>query len=236
MVSVNLNIRGWKHIFWVLGGSVMVYLLPLIAIHLLGMTTDIYYLLFLITTLTFLSVYRKKSNLDVKTSIKSGWALGLILAVFFGLGFISYYLTVSADGAGTSRMTVILWRGLAFGFFSGVLLSAFPFVATWRALAGKNPGRLRRVGVVMVASFSVMLMSFSHSVGMIGMDMQKIQKQVKAEFIASLPTLLSGNPLAAPITETFFRVSETVLSDNQQDYTNDNIKTAILDDQSGGTN
>jgi len=214
----------------------MVFLLPLIAIHLLGMTTDLYYLLFLISSLTFLSVYRKKSGLNLKSALNSGWALGLILAVFFGLGFISYYLTVSIDGAGHANMAVIIWRGLAFGFFSGLLLSAFPFVVTWRAFAGSNPGRLRRVGVVMIAAFSVTLMSFSHSAGMIGPDMNKIENQVKAEFIASLPTLLSGNPIASPITKIFYRVSKTILADNSDDNSNDNINTAILENQSGGTN
>jgi hypothetical protein len=234
MVSVNLNTRSWKHILWVFGGSIMFFLLPLIAFHLLDMSTDLYYFVFLLASLAFLSVYRKKSALNLKSSIKSGWALGLILAVFFGLGFISYYLTVSTEGAGNTNITVIIWRGLAFGFFSGVLLSAFPFVATWRAFAGTTPGRLRRVGVVIIAAFSVTLMSFSHNIGMIGPDMNKIEKQVKVELIASLPTLLSGNPIASPITKTFFRVSKTVLADNPDD--NDNINTAILDDQSGGAN
>ena len=215
----------------------MVLGLPLIFIHLLGLPNDIYYLIFMICAVAFLRLYQKKSDLNIKSSLNSGWALGSILGLFFGLGFVSYYLTISASLPEYNvNIAAIIWRGLFFGFFSGVMLSAFPFVTIWRAFAGDKPGKLRRIGVVAISAAAVFLMSASHTVGTIGIDRDKIEKQIKADIIASLPTLLSGNPIASPVTKSILKVSETVFTDNEINDSNNDINTAILDKEAGGNN
>jgi hypothetical protein len=190
-------------------------------------------LIFAAGSIAFLYYYRKKSNLKIKASIKSGWALGIILAVFFGLGFVSYNLTVNSNIAVSDiNAAAVIWRGLVFGFISSIVLTAFPFITVWRSFAGKNPGRLRRFGMVIISAIAIFLMSLCQSIGYAGFDKEKIANQVKVNIIAGLPTLLSGNPMASPIAGTFLKVSETVLTPD-----NPEIETVINDDQqTGGTN
>lgn len=232
MVSVNLNTRTWKHIFWLTAGMILVLALPLLILRLLKIQTDLYYLIFASVSIAFLYYYRKRSDLKIKASIKSGWALGLILAVFFGLGFVSYNLTINSNIAVSDiNAAAVIWRGLVFGFISGIVLTAFPFITVWRSFAGKNPSRFRRFGLVTISAFAIFLMSLCHSIGYAGLDKEKMANQIKVNLVAGLPTLLSGNPMASPIAGTFLKVSETVLTADDS-----KIETVIHDQQTGGTN
>lgn len=239
MVSVNLNNRGWKHIFWVLWACAFVFAIPYVSLFLLKINNDLFYLLFLVTGILFLWFYKKRSNLKIKPALKSGWALGVILALFIGLSFISIKMTDYSDLTLTLRnngLFTIFWRGIVYGLISGLLISAFPFIAVWRAIAGSNPGNLRKIGAIAVALVSIVFVSFSFSAGISGFDKDKISYNTKMNIIAGLPTLLSGNPLASPIAGAFLRVSENLNINNDSFENKTATEIAVTQQNTGGTN
>lgn len=219
----------------------MLFGLPLLLVNLLKMPIDLYYLIFLFSTVGFLLHYKKSSSLKARASLNSGWALGFILAIFFGLGFISYSLVDSPDVLGmfgNINFMMVLWRGLIFGMASGIMISVFPFMVTWRALAGANPGNLRRVGVIVIAIFFISLSSFSYGVGLTGLnDRDHVKNKIATSIIASIPTLISGNPLAAPLAGAFKEISAIVKTQNGKvPVESDNIQVAGNQNESGGSN
>jgi len=239
VVSVNLNSRSWKHIFWVLGACALVFAIPYTSLFLLKINNDLFYLLFLISGILFFWFYKKRSNLKISPALKSGWALGVILALFIGLSFISINMTDYSDLTlilGNGGLFTIFWRGIVYGLISGLLISAFPFIAVWRAIAGSNPGNLRKIGVIAVAMVSILLASISFSAGISGFDRDRISYNTKMNIIAGLPTLLSGNPLASPIAGAFLRVSENINKTNDSFENKTATEIAVTEQNTGGTN
>lgn len=216
----------------------LVFCLPFISVSIFGLGVDIYCLVFFACTSGFLWYYRKASALKIRASLKSGWALGLILAIFVGMGFISLSLTNASVTAHSYRdigIATVLWRGTIFGLLNGILISAFPFIVVWRALAGSNPGNMRKIGVVLAATLSILFMSLSYHIGLIGFDRNGIEKGVKLYALAAIPTLLSGNPLASPIAGAFLHMSETIKSSNEMSDSGE-IQSADVESRTGDIN
>ncbi len=240
MISVNLNRQTWKHLIWILDLSVLLFALPLLCVNFFKLSIDLYYLIFLLSTAGFLLYYKKSSSLKARASLKSGWALGFIMAVFFGLGFISYSLIESPEAPGILQnidFMLVLWRGIIFGLASGLMISVFPFVITWRALAGADPGNFRKAGVIVTAVFFIALTSFSYNMGLSGLDRDNIKDKIAMNVVASIPTLVSGNPMAAPIAGAFKEISAIVKTQNgKPPLETDNMQAARNKNESGGSN
>lgn len=212
MVSVNLKSRGLKHMIWMIYVALFAFVLPYVFRVLLNFQIDLYCLIFLASSGIFLFYYRKLTSLKVVESIKSGWALGSILALFIGLGFVS----LAFDGAvraGTSlqiSIPVLLWRGIAFGLAGGFMISTLPFIIVWRSLAGPDPGTLRKFAVALTAVAAVSIISLLNSLSLSNLEHRRIDSAFPGNIVAGLPTLLSGNPMAAPIAGAFLSVSEVM--------------------------
>jgi hypothetical protein len=147
--------------------------------------------------------------------LNAGWALGIILGVFIGLAFFSMAYSGSLNSIQDWPRVVImplLWQGFVYGLFSAVLISVFPFVVTWRALAGANPGAIRKMAVTLAAVIAVGFVSFLYNLGMSTSNGRSLGDQFRKSMLASVPTIISGSPLAAPISSIFLQVSETVIS------------------------
>lgn len=216
MVSVNFKSSDWKHLIWILYAATLLLGLPFLFVHLLNIPIDFYYLVFLLSSIVFVIAYRKYSAFKIRPSLKTGWALGFILAVFAGLGFISFSLSDSLRFSEfISRLgePIVLWRGIALGLASGVMISTLPFVIVWRSLAGHNPGNMRKIGIILTAVASIAVLSFCHNLGLTGFN--KMNNQIQKNVIAGLPTLLSGNPMAAALAGTFLSVSEAAQDDKK---------------------
>jgi hypothetical protein len=209
-------------------------------VSLLKAHDDLYRFVFIAGSIVFVAAYGKYSSFKLMESLKSGWALGLILSIFIGLGFVSISLTGSQSLSAAIKhlnVPIIAWRGIAFGIVSGIMISTFPFVVVWRSLAGHNPGVFRKAIVTVIAAFSIALISLLHNFALTGIPQGDLNARVQKSVIVGLPTLLSGNPIAAPISGAFLSVSEVLKVRNDQPLTPDR-QTIIADkpSQTGGSN
>lgn len=213
MVSVNLNSKSWKHVIWMLVICAVSFALPFLFRKVIGLPLDVYYLVFLLCSAGLFAYYRKSSGLRIKASIRSGWALGLIFALYFGLGFVSLALVGSQAVAGTMAeidLLPVLWRGLTYGLAGGLLISVLPFMIAWRAMAGTDPAVWKRIAVVLIAIFFMGLSSTAYSLGVSGFKSDSLKQEITKNIVAGVPTLISGNPLATPIAGAFMRASEVI--------------------------
>jgi hypothetical protein len=235
MVSVNLNNKNWKHIFWLMGAMIILFALPFISLKITRIPIDLYYLIFLVAGSVFLWTYKIKTSLNLKSALRSGWALGLLSAIFIGTGLLSYTLSIKMNllqAEFNLNLILILWRGVVFGLIGTALISAFPFISVWRAFAGANPGSFRKIGVSAIAILAISVTSLSYSVGISGFNKNLIIHNAKMNLLTGIPTLLSGNPLASPIAGAFLHSGESLFIENIPGI-NTEIKLAA---KTGGTN
>jgi hypothetical protein len=230
------NVRSWKHIIWIPIDAVLVFAVPFLFMNLLKIPVEAYYIWLSILSAVFVFYYARYSKLKWTLSLRPGWALGTIMGVFFGLAFLST-ASMSKPNIESSflsaAMLPYLWRGLLYGLASAVLISVIPFVIVWRALAGVNPGMLKKIAVTAAAVVSIALMSFLYNLGISDLRNTSIKERIEKSMIASIPTLVSGNPLAAPIANVFLQMSESVVADGAMP---EDIETAKLQTKPGGVN
>jgi hypothetical protein len=112
----------------------------------------------------------------------------------------------------------LLWRGIVYGFADGILLSAFPILVVFAGFAGT---RLRRrllgtVAIGLVALVASMGMTAVYHAGYGDFRSEKLRKPVAGDVLWSVPTLVTLNPIGAPIAHVGLHVT-AVLHDYDTD-------------------
>jgi len=197
----------------------MLFALPFICLRVFSLPIDLYYSIFVICGIAFLWIYGRRTSLNLKLALKSGWALGLISAVFIGMAILSYSISINNNPIQFQfklniATLLVLWWGVVFGLTGTALISAFPFIAAWRAFAGSNPGSFRKIMVSAIAILAITATSLSYSVGIVGLDKEKVIYNAKMNLLTGIPTLLTGNPFASPIAGAFLYSGENLLLEN----------------------
>ena len=108
----------------------------------------------------------------------------------------------------------IAWRGILYGFTDGLLLSVFPILVVFAALAGTRlNGRLAGKVVIGIVALAASLgMTASYHSGYSDFRSEKMTKPLRGDVIWSAPTLLTLNPIGAPIAHAGLHTSAVLLS------------------------
>jgi hypothetical protein len=112
----------------------------------------------------------------------------------------------------------LLWRGIVYGFADGILLSAFPILVVFAAFAST---RLRRrllgtLAVGLAALVASMAMTAVYHAGYSDFRSEKLRKPIAGDVLWSVPTLVTLNPIGAPIAHAGLHVT-AVLHDYDTD-------------------
>ena len=94
-----------------------------------------------------------------------------------------------------------MWRGILYGLADGLLLSAFPILAVFAMFAGTK-ARERILGTIAIglaALVASLVMTAVYHVGYSDFRSQKLRKPVAGDVVWSIPTLVTLNPIGAPI-------------------------------------
>ena len=211
-MTIDLKEHSWKHIAWLLQAGVLAFGVPFIFSHLLKLPLDPFFIVLGILSIAFFWYYSKSTELKWLESLSPGWALGIILGAFIGLGFISNASTQMnmTDYFIPAFTPSVIARGVIYGVISAILLTILPFVITWRAFSGTNPGNLRKVAVTLLAVIALTLMSFLYNLGIGGFSDKNLKDKIGMCMIANVPTLVSGNPIAGSISNVFLQISRNI--------------------------
>jgi hypothetical protein len=212
----ELNHRSFKHVLWIPINAILAFGLPYIAVSIMKISSDSYFGLVVLLSGGLIIYYSKATQFHWKSSLKTGWALGIIIGIFFGLGILSIS-SISQPGLVSSffhlSILPLIWRGFVYGLALAILISVFPFIVIWRALAGASPRFFRKFYVTLAAIAAIFLMTVLYNLGLSGGG-PNIQNRIEKSLIASVPTIISGSPLAAPIAIMFLQVSEVAITLN----------------------
>jgi hypothetical protein len=189
---------------WIFGGLIGGLLVPFLLADRLNTPTDLYYGIYGVLVLAFLAAWSRATHLSWHEAIRRRWRLALLLAAVCGalLAFIVLGQDATSRPAGAALVGAVLWRGVWYGAIDGLLLSSFPILATFAAFKGSGldrRGRSGKVAIGAVALTASLLMTAVYHVGYSDFRSGKVRSPIAGDVVWSTPTLLTLNPIGAPI-------------------------------------
>jgi len=205
-------VRSRTHSLWLAAGLVLAFALPFLFADLLAVQRDGYYAIYAGSVLAFLTVWARATRQDVPGMCRRHWrwAVGLGLASAALLTAIVLGDPSTTHPHGWTFAGELLWRGVIYGAVDGLLLSSFPILATFAAFSSTP---LRRRSKRAVAGIGALALAVSlaftavYHLGYPDFRGSKLRKPVAGDVIWSAPTLLTLNPLGAPIAHVGLHVT-----------------------------
>ena len=198
-----------RHLGWIPAGAGVGFGSSWLFADVLGLPVDLYYLLYFSAVLGFIALYVKETGLDLAAWTARRWGWGLALGLTGGLVLVQGVLS----GPGTPRADGlvlwwdVLWRGIVYGSVDGLLLLAFPWTVTWRALRAEEGTRTRKAAAAGLGYAAVLLVTTAYHLGYADFRSGKVLQPNIGAAIGAVPTVLSANPVASPISHVALHVA-----------------------------
>ena len=210
-------VRSRTHWLWLTAGLALAFALPFVFADVLAVHRDGYYAIYAVTVLVFLSLWARATRQDVPGMCRRHWrwAVGLGLASGGLLAAIVLGAPSTTHPYGWTFVGELFWRGVIYGAVDGLLLSSFPILATFAAFSGTP---LRRRSKRAVAGIGALALAVSlaftavYHLGYPDFRGSKLKKPVAGDLIWSAPTLLTLNPIGAPIAHVGLHVTAVIHS------------------------
>ena len=204
---------------WLAGGLALGFLVPFVFADRLNVPRDLYYGIYAVSVAAFFVLWARATEQSIAEMVRRRW----LLAVALGLGCAALLalmvLRVEDATARPDSLTVagaVLWRGVVYGATDGLLLSAFPILAVFAAFAGV---RLRtevwgKLLIGFVAILASIAMTAAYHLGYGDFRSSQLRSPVTGDVVWSVPTLVTLNPIGAPIAHIGLHTSAVLHSYN----------------------
>jgi hypothetical protein len=207
----------WNQVRWFGGGLVLAFAVPFVFADVLDLPRDVYYGIYTTSVVGFFILWAHATRQPLPEMFKRRWRVSLVLgAVFAGLLALLVLQTEETTSRpdGLELVGAVVWRGIVYGLTDGLLLSVFPILAVYAAFAGtKRPvhhaGRLILVLAALAASLT---MTAVYHVGYSDFRSEKVRAPLAGDVVWSVPTLLTLNPIGAPIAHAGLHTSAVLHS------------------------
>ena len=202
-VTARLPTAARQQIAWIGAGMAGGFLVPFVLADRLNLPKDLYYGIYGALVIAFLVAWARATDQPWRRIARRRWKAAIVLGIVFGalLAFVVLKQDATARPSGIGLVGAVLWRGVFYGAIDGLLLSSFPILATFAAFKGSRlEGRRRgKIAIGAVALVSSLLMAAVYHVGYSDFRSSKVRSPVAGDTMWSLPTLLTLNPIGAPI-------------------------------------
>lgn len=197
------------HLAWIPAGAATGFLAAFVFGDLLTLPVDLYYAIYFAIVLAFLGFYAKRTRLDIRRLVSRRLIWGVILGLIGGVVVMQGVLSrpETPQLSGFDLWWVLFWRGLVYGTVDGLLLFAFPWTVAWRALEAEGGGFATKLAASAVALVAILLVTTTYHLGYGDFRSSKIVQPNLGSAIASVPTLVTANPVASPISHVFLHVT-----------------------------
>lgn len=207
-----------QQVRWLFGGFAVGFLVPFVFADLLGMQRDVYYGVYAAVAFGFFGLWAKSTGQSIRALIARRWvlaiALGLVVAGVMSL--IVLQQDATSRPAGLTLAAALAWRGVVYGAADGLLLSSFPILAVFTAFAGHalHSTRSGKVKIGVLALLASVVMTLAYHAGYSDFRSGKIANPIAGDVIWSVPTLVTLNPIGAPIAHVGLHTTAVVHSYN----------------------
>jgi hypothetical protein len=214
---VGVRLGASVHWAWLAGGYVVAFAVPFLLADVLDINRDVYYGLYALVVVTLFTLWARSTAYDLLAACKRQWlwalGLGLLFAGVMGV------MVVRTDDAtarppGLDLVGALAWRGIVYGVTDGLLLSVFPILVVFAALATSRLNRRLggRIVIGFVALIASLAMTAVYHAGYNDFRSDKIAKPLTGDVLWSVPTLVTLNPIGAPIAHAGLHTSAVLHS------------------------
>ena len=206
-----------QHWAWLGWGFALAFAVPFLFADLLEINRDLFYGLYAIAVFGLIGLWARSTGYDLVAASKRRWAWAVGLgAVFAGVMAFTVLRTEDATPRpdGLELVAAVLWRGLLYGVTDGLLLSVFPILVVFAAFAGSRLDRrfTGKIVIGAVALIASLAMTAVYHAGYSDFRSGKIGKPLTGDVLWSVPTLVTLNPVGAPIAHAGLHVSAVLHS------------------------
>ena len=205
-----------RQVRWLVAGFALGFLVPFVFADLLGLQRDLYYGVYSVFVFAFFGLWAHSTEQSIRTMIARRWVLAIVLglAVAGVMAFIVLQQDATSRPTGPTLAAALMWRGVVYGAADGLLLSSFPILAVFAAFANSPlrssiSGKLRIGALALLASIT---MTAAYHAGYSDFRSGKIANPIAGDAIWSIPTLVTLNPIAAPIAHAGLHVTAVLHS------------------------
>jgi hypothetical protein len=144
------------------------------------------------------------------------WVLAIVLGLVVAgvMSFVVLRQDATARPSGLTLASAVIWRGVVYGAADGLLLSSFPILAVFAAFTG-SPLRSTFSGKIRIGALALLasvVMTGAYHAGYSDFRSGKIANPIAGDAIWSIPTLVTLNPIAAPIAHIGLHVTAVLHS------------------------
>jgi hypothetical protein len=149
--------------------------------------------------------------------VRRRWVLALVLGIAAG-GVMVLMVLRTEDSTtrpeGVELIGAVLWRGIVYGVTDGLLLSVFPILVVFAALAESRLSRrfAGKVAIGAAALAASLAMTAVYHAGYSDFRSDKVMKPLTGDVVWSVPTLVTLNPIGSPIAHAGLHTSAVLHS------------------------
>jgi hypothetical protein len=205
------------HWAWLAGSLAVAFALPFVLADVLELERDLYYGIYSFAVFGLVLAWARSTGYDLADAIRRRWPV----AAFLGLavaGLLALMVVRTEDATsrpeGLDLVAAVLWRGVLYGVADGLLLSAFPIVLVFAAFAGTRLNeRFRgKLAIGLLAVLASFAMTAAYHAGYDDFRSGKIGRPLSGSLVWGVPTLVTLNPIGAPIAHAGVHVTAVLHS------------------------
>jgi len=210
-----------RHLAWLGAGLVVGFVVPFLFADVLQLPRDLYYGVYIASVLALFVLWARTTGQRLDVMLRRRRRLAVVLGLVFAVVLATAVVLSEPAGPrpdGLALVWAVLWRGVAYGAADGLLLSAFPILTVFAAAEGSKHRR-RRSGTVMVGAAALLAslaMATVYHLGYRDFRSQLLVRPVAADLLWSVPTLVTLNPIGAPIAHAGMHVTAVLHSYDTQ--------------------
>jgi len=205
------------HWAWLAGGFVVAFAVPFLFADLLEINRDLFYGIYALAVFGLFALWSRSTGYDLVAAVKRRWLPALLLGLAVA-GVLAVMVVRTEDATsrpdGLELAGALAWRGILYGVTDGLLLSVFPILVVFAALAGTrlNSRFSGKVVIGVVALAASLAMTAVYHSGYSDFRSEKMRKPLAGDVIWSVPTLVTLNPIGAPIAHAGLHTSAVLHS------------------------
>lgn len=207
---------------WLGGGALFAFLVPFLFADVISVSRDYYYAIYSLSVFALFGAWMRASRLEAREFFARNWKWSVALGLVAGgvLAAIVLREPATSHPGGATFAGEIVWRGVVYGAADGILLGAFPVLAVFAAIPFKR-GRQhwqRTLGTGLLALLVALGFTTVYHAGYPELRSGKIATPLRGTAMWSAPTLLTLNPLGAPIAHIAMHVSAVIHAYNTDKF------------------
>jgi hypothetical protein len=214
--TAHLTAAARRQIPWVVSGLVGGFAIPFVLADQLSLPKDLYLGIYGVAVLAFVAAWAHATDQSWRDLVMRHWKPACVLGLAFGalLAFVVLGQDATSRPSGAALVGAVLWRGVFYGAIDGLLLSSFPILATFAAFKGTRleTRRSGKVTIGVIALVASMLTATTYHLGYSDFRSSKLRSPVAGDTMWSMPTLLTLNPVGAPVAHAVMHTTAVLHS------------------------